>query len=253
MNLYYFADHQYAANQKTPLHYDACSRISMVLSGDLLERTAGTKVEAGAFSLVLKPREVRHANQYGKRGARILSVLFDSDQLPDFLPQGDTYQWYHWEAQAPILGFLRQIQAPAADVPELLIELLGSLPEPAASPKKALPDWLARLKEEIDDSYTENIRVRDLAGKVGLHPVHVARVFRQHYSCSVKEYIRQKRIQQALDLLGSSPHSLSHIAYAQGFSDQAHFGRTLQQHLHYTPGQVRALLRDVSFIQDFAR
>ncbi len=221
-----------------------------MLWGDLLERTGGTEVEAGAFSLVVKPQDVKHANQYGQRGARIFSVLFDSDQLPDFLPKGDTYQWYHQGAQAPILRFIRQMQAPASDIPELLIELMGSLPEPLAVAEQNHPDWLVRIKEEIDDCFTESIRVQALAEDAGVHPVHLARVFRKHYGCSVKEYVQHLRLQQALDRLGSSSAPLSQIAYTQGFSDQAHFCRQLKKQLQCTPGQVRALLNDVSFVQD---
>lgn len=244
-------DNQYAPNRESPLHYDSSARISMVLWGDLKERTGRQAVEARAFSLVVKPRDVKHANQYGRRGARIFSVLFDSDQLPDFLPKGDTYQWYHRGAQLPILRFVRQMQAPAPDVPELLIELLGSLPETAEQRGEALPDWLEQIKTEIDDCFFENLRVRDLAIKADVHPVHLARVFRQHYGCSVKEYVQYRRLQQALDLLGSSNDPLSQIAYAQGFSDQAHFSRQLKKQLQCTPGQVRALLNNVSFVQDF--
>lgn len=250
MTPYHYSDNQYVANKQSPLHYDSCARISMVLWGDLLERTGGTEVEAGAFSLVVKPQDIKHANRYGRRGARIFSVLFASDQLPAFLPKGDTYQWYHQGAQLPILRFIRQMQAPAPDVPELLIELLGGLPEPLDQHTQVLPDWLARIKTEIDDCFTENLRVRELANKAGVHPVHLARVFRQHYGCSVKEYVQYRRLQQALDLLGSSRDPLSQIAYAQGFSDQAHFCRQLKKELQCTPGQVRNLLQDVSFIQD---
>jgi AraC-like DNA-binding protein len=251
MTPYHYSDNQYVANKQSLLHYDSCARISMVLWGDLLERTGGTEVEARAFSLVVKPRDVKHANQYGRRGARIFSVLFDSDQLPDFLPKGNTYQWYQWGTQAPILRFMRQMQAPAPDVPELLIELLGSLPESSEQVCRTVPDWLVQIKTEIDDCFTENLRVRELANKAGVHPVHLARVFRQHYGCSVKEYVQYRRLQQALDLLGSSTDPLSQIAYGQGFSDQAHFCRQLKKQLQCTPGQVRALIKDVSFVQDF--
>jgi len=247
---YHFIDNQYASNKESGLHYDSSARISMVLWGDLKERTGGQEVEAGAFSLVVKPRDVKHANQYGNRGARIFSVLFPGDQLPDFLPKGDTYQWYCRGAQASIVRFIRQLQAPAPDVSELLIELLSSLPEPSAVSEKWPPDWLVRIREKMDDCFTEQIRVRDLAEQAGVHPVHLARVFRQHFGCSVKEYIHQRRLQQALDLLGSSTDPLSQIAYEQGYSDQAHFCRALKKQVQCTPGQVRALLNDVSFIQD---
>jgi len=249
MPSYHFTDNLYIPDRESPLHYDSCARISMVLWGDLMERTGGQKVEAGAFSMVVKPRDVKHANIYGRRGARICSVLFDSDQLPDFLPKGDTYQWYHRGTQAPILRFIRQLQAPEPDVPELLVELLGSLPEPSEMPPRALPDWLVLIRETIDDCYTDNIRVRDLADNAGVHPVHLARVFRQFYGCSIKEYVQHRRLQEALNLLGSSTDPLAQIAYAQGFSDQAHFCRQLKKQLHCTPGQVRALIKDVSFVQ----
>jgi AraC family transcriptional regulator len=77
----------------------------------------------------------------------------------------------------------------------------------------------------------------------GVHPVSLARAFRHHYGCTVGEYIRRLRIRYACDRLLGSDDSLVEIAYAAGFSHQAHLSRTFKRTLGLSPSQFRRLRR----------
>jgi AraC family transcriptional regulator len=67
-----------------------------------------------------------------------------------------------------------------------------------------------------------------------VHPVYLARVFRRRHGCSVSEYLRALRLEEAGRLvLQGAP--LAQAAYAAGFADQAHFTRCFAAAFGFTP------------------
>ena len=63
----------------------------------------------------------------------------------------------------------------------------------------------------------------ELSSIAGVHPSHLARKFRSCYKKSIGEYLRQRRVDVAIDLLVGSNLSLTEIALATGFAHHAHF------------------------------
>jgi AraC family transcriptional regulator len=98
------------------------------------------------------------------------------------------------------------------------------------------------LLEKIHDSFRESIQVRDLARAAGIHPVHVARLFRRYTGVTPGEYLQQLRLQQACRLMQEPERSLGEIAAESGFADQSHMNRVLRRFVHCSPGALRALL-----------
>jgi AraC family transcriptional regulator len=75
-----------------------------------------------------------------------------------------------------------------------------------------------------------------------VHPVALARAHRRHFGCSITDRTRKRRVREAADLLGAPDESLSTVAFATGFSDQAHLTRVFKRETGTTPGRFRALL-----------
>jgi AraC family transcriptional regulator len=84
--------------------------------------------------------------------------------------------------------------------------------------------------------------VEQLAECAGVHRVHLARVFRDHYGVSVSTYIRKVRVQNALALMARRSMSLSELAFTAGFADQSHLTREIRAATGETPGMLRAML-----------
>jgi AraC-like DNA-binding protein len=101
------------------------------------------------------------------------------------------------------------------------------------------PGWLARARELLHEEWRTNVTLSRIASIVGMHPCHLAHVFRQYYGESVGSYLRRLRISWAISqLLLDKP--ISHIAIEAGFSDQSHFTRACKRHLGVTPAAYRA-------------
>ena len=116
---------------------------------------------------------------------------------------------------------------------QLHLRIRGGLP----------PRALKRVREYIEDHLEETISIEALAGIVGLSMYHFARAFKQSEGLTPHDYLVQRRVRRAQELLASTDLPLSEIALASGFSDQSHCARRFREHVGITPSSYRWSLR----------
>jgi len=81
------------------------------------------------------------------------------------------------------------------------------------------------LHKHIDDP---TIRVETLAESSGFHPRYFAKLFRDAYGVSPKQYLTRLRMERARELILSNRYSVSQIAQMTGFADIYHFSKTFK-------------------------
>jgi AraC family transcriptional regulator len=84
--------------------------------------------------------------------------------------------------------------------------------------------------------------VAEIARAAGVHPVYLARTFREHHGMTIGEYVRKLRIEHACRLISTTGAPLSEIALAAGFCDQSHFSRTFKRVTGSSPAEYRRLI-----------
>lgn len=126
-------------------------------------------------------------------------------------------------------------------------EILGAIGDYCVP--RNIPKWLKTAFEVLQDCYTQELSINNLSREIGVHPIHLTRTFQTFYGCTPGEFLRNRRLQKAAELLVSSKLSITEIALESGFFDQSH----LTKHFHRTfglpPGKFRNLT-NVCFIQD---
>ncbi|SDF77437.1 chromate resistance protein ChrB domain-containing protein [Chitinophaga filiformis] len=103
---------------------------------------------------------------------------------------------------------------------------------------KKVPKWAKELKEIIQDQIDTNLNLslKGLSETLQVHPSYLSREFSRYFDdLSFGEYIRKLRIDKAIQLLTTTDHSLTEIAYLTGFSDQSHFTRTFKKFTGKSP------------------
>jgi len=80
-----------------------------------------------------------------------------------------------------------------------------------------------------------------LAAMVNVHPVHLARSFRRFQGCTISDYVRQLRVDNARRKMMSGNVRLVDIALSSGFSDQSHFSRSFKRVTGMTPTEFRKI------------
>jgi len=100
-----------------------------------------------------------------------------------------------------------------------------------------------RARELIEGAAPGAITLTTVAAALGMHPVHVASAFRRAHGCSVGQYARRLRLEQACRRLATSGATLGEVAADSGFYDQSHMTREFRRTLRTTPARYRATVR----------
>ena len=103
----------------------------------------------------------------------------------------------------------------------------------------AMPEKLRIPIAHIRKNYGGTIQVIDLATASGRSVSSLERAFRRHLHVTPRDYIRKVRVHEACKQLIQSQDSIAGIAFACGFSDQAHLTREFKRIMHTTPAVYR--------------
>ncbi len=100
-------------------------------------------------------------------------------------------------------------------------------------------DAFAGITEYIEKHYNEPLRINELAEMCGMSYSNFARLFKQTYNQSCKEYIEFIRLNKVEDLLLMTNIDLTYISHETGFADCSHLIRTFKKWKGITPKQWR--------------
>ncbi|MBR1930269.1 MAG: helix-turn-helix domain-containing protein [Lachnospiraceae bacterium] len=91
----------------------------------------------------------------------------------------------------------------------------------------------------IYKNLNKRITLRDLAEYSKLSEGHLSRLFKKNLGKSVSDYIREKKVEKAENLLKYSDYSYIEITNYLAFSSQSHFIHVFEKQVGMTPKQYR--------------
>jgi AraC family transcriptional regulator len=109
-----------------------------------------------------------------------------------------------------------------------------------------------RLKQTlayIEDHLSEDLSLSRIASVTGVSASHFKTLFRESAGVPVHQYVIQRRIERAKDLLMQGKLSIAEIALATGFSHQSHLARHMQRSVGLSPRAMKRLFADTPPIQ----
>lgn len=98
---------------------------------------------------------------------------------------------------------------------------------------------LRRALKYIEQHYTEDINLNDLARHVHLSPAYLSRIFKTKMNTNFMAILSELRIQRARELLVSSDLTIDDIAYEVGFKNSGYFARVFKKMSGMTPSAYR--------------
>jgi AraC family transcriptional regulator len=228
----------------------------MLLAGSILERVGESEEIARPLSIVVKPADTEHADDFGAEGAQTIQILLPEDaarELSRFAPGNGSWRWMHaGPSVAAFLTLLREFRHSGPDsmrVHDAAVDAISAIAINARPSFSSPPKWIALVREALDDR-DDPAPVSVLALEAGVHPVYLARQFRRWFDCSITDYLRRRRVQRAARNIANSRGALSIASYESGFSDQAHMCRVFKAETGLTPGSFRKLVAcEVSTVQ----
>jgi AraC family transcriptional regulator len=239
----------YPANLKQPRHTHSLASFSFVLAGSYLEKYGTHEPIRQSSTVIFHPPLESHAVEYSSEAVRILSVQIDSSRLSNFRDGGIAFETRQscrnetiaWLGRRLYHEFRNSDRASALALEGLVLEILAEVSRLKIGNKETTPRWLRQAKEFLHDNFLASFGLDVVADTVGVHPVHLARVFREKNGCTMGEYLRRLRLDFAAREITNTNSLLGEIAITAGFADQSHLTKTFKTYFGLTPSEFRRL------------
>lgn len=242
----------YPPGLKMPAHAHEPTYLSFVLGGAYSERYERSVRVCQPSTLIIHPGEEHHAVEFHETGARIFRIELKSEWLrrirehSTILERPAIFQGSPpaWVAARLYREFQERDEVSPLAIEGLTLEMLSEASRssrPSSTNKP--PRWLEQARDYLDANFTGSTSLQSIASLVGVHPVYLAREFRNYFRLTIGDYVRRLRIRSACHQISKSDASFVEIASSVGFCDQSHFTRTFKRLTGMTPSQYRATLR----------
>ncbi len=98
---------------------------------------------------------------------------------------------------------------------------------------------VAVVKQYIEEHLNEKIYVEELAELIHINEQHFMRIFKKETGQSVTEYITERRILVASELLKTSDYSINFISDCIGCENYSYFSKLFKRYTGFTPKEYR--------------
>lgn len=122
---------------------------------------------------------------------------------------------------------------------KLEVKLAGKVQEEVIEQKEEKVPVIEQIITEIQEHYTENITLTELAKKYGISVGYLSSLIKENVGLSYSDYVTARRIQKAKELLEDERLSMEQIAEQTGFRDHFYFIKVFKKHTGITPGKYR--------------
>jgi AraC family transcriptional regulator len=246
------AEAMYPAQLRQPRHTHQRASFSFVLNGSYVENYGRQSQLRQPSTIVFHPPQESHSVDFESETVRILSVHIDFERLTYIReysnvldsPVSRRTEMIAWLGRRIYREFDRMDALSALAIEGLILEILvNASRDESGSGEQKSPRWLEQAKEFLHAHFSESLVLEDVAKAVGVHRVHLSRVFREKFGCTIGEYVRRLRVEFARREISATDLSFSEIALAAGFSDQSHLNKTFKSLSGFTPSEYRKTSR----------
>src|SRR5262245_60363101 len=101
---------------------------------------------------------------------------------------------------------------------------------------------LMRAREFIDECYHQPLDLEQISGEACLSRFHFLRLFRRAFNKTPHQYLTQRRIEKAKELLSSSGLTVTDVCFEVGFESLGSFSSLFHKHVGHPPITYRAII-----------
>lgn len=122
---------------------------------------------------------------------------------------------------------------------EWLLALQRFLQNSEAVSHHDIPAAYRKVAGHIDHHYGADLSLDRLAEIAGLNKYYLCKMFPQYYHVSTMDYLRNRRIEKAAELLQNPHLSIKEISSRCGFHDISYFGKVFHKMMGMSPSTFR--------------
>jgi AraC family transcriptional regulator len=244
------AESVYPHPLRIPPHSHARPFLYLVLEGVCKETCSNWTQNWRPSTLVFHPAGNIHSNQWLGASGRSFHIEVGESRMeqirqytavldhPTYLEGGLA----PWLAHRLYREYTRTDDLSPLVLEGLALEVLAEMSRPGVDDiEKGAPGWVLQIRDLLHDQFQARPSLDDISRVVGIHPAHLARVFRKEFGCTIGDFVRRLRVRHACQKLSTSDVPLARIALDAGFSDQSHFTKVFRLHTGMTPAEFRRI------------
>jgi AraC family transcriptional regulator len=214
-------------------HFHPHGCLAVVTGGAVRKRFRRLEEDAGHGTVIEMPPAESHEDEFGREGARLVVLESEADAGPRCFRD--------WRAAVLAHEIGRELANQDAFTPLALEGLALELRAAVARGREAAgrEPRLAAVRDLLASDLAAPPSLAALAEEVGLHPSHLARLFRAQHGESIGEHGRRLRLEWVAARLACSDEGIASLAARAGFADQSHLTREFRRRFGVTPGRYR--------------
>lgn len=109
--------------------------------------------------------------------------------------------------------------------------------------------YLEKSVEFIENNYSNNIKVNDIANYIGINRSYLTNIFKKNINISPQEFLVKYRIDKACTLLKTTDLSIKAISKSVGYSDPLTFSKIFKKIIGESPKNYREKFSSAVFIE----
>lgn len=242
----------YSPKLRMPRHTHESASFSLVLQGAYNENFEQKSRFCQPSTIVIHPPQESHSVDFSDTKARILNIKISHQryqQICDYskvlnYPKSLLNKETIFLINRLYREFSRKDEVSALGVEGLILEILAEVSREKTNQEK-LPHWIKGVDDYLRSNFAKSFTLEEIAEIADVHSVHLSRVFREKYGCTIGEFVRKLRIEFSCHQIKKNM-PISEIALSAGFADQSHFTRIFKSQLGITPTEYKKNLNNVS-------
>lgn len=223
-------------------HCHANNYLSILVEGSYIEKNHYETLLVKAGDILFRPKTYNHQNTFNNSIGTCFNVEFMSDwkeKLGLKLKLPDHNVKYQSASMPSLYKLLIGFKGNADQEPtsEYIYDWLFTINQKTLG-RSRLP-WVEKVSKILENELCEYHSLTKIAERVNVHPVYLARAFKENKGLTTGEYQMRAKLTNAVSLLLNTPQSISSISFANGFYDDAHFIRSFKEMYKLSPYQFR--------------
>lgn len=105
--------------------------------------------------------------------------------------------------------------------------------------KSSGTNHISNILMYIQNHFTENITIEDVASLCNYSPKYFGRLFLKQIGMSFQDYLTSLRLNYAYHLIAHSERSILDICYEAGFTSPTYFSKSFKRRYGFPPSQLR--------------
>ncbi len=227
-------------SQQAETHHHDHHQLVLPVEGELVMNIAGQEGEVCAQqAAVIAARRDHGFNACGNNCFVVVDVpellAPELKRLPTFIPVDGALNHY--------IRFLQQQlqQETSAGCRQQMLLLLIRLLQERFSDALPIDQRIAAVREHIDNHFEQSLSLAQLATIAHLSPRQLSDLFRRYLGMTPGQYLLEKRMQRAGQLLETSSLSVQQVADQVGYNSLAGFSDRFRQYFGHSPRHFRRI------------